>query len=573
MSEIHPIEVPKWGMTMEEGTIGEWQVAEGEAFSKGAPLCTIESSKISNELEAPFDGFLRRIVVGIGDTLPVGALIAVSADPSVPDSEVDAFIAEHTPAGSAPATPAAAPAVAVSVAAAPGAAPAGACATDEGGSATCTTSGPAAATTVGAGQGGAGGDGPGSPGAAKAGADAGAVVVPESLRGTTDDSVFATPHARAFAEEHGIDLGAITGSGRAGRVSLADVESAVTAAGGRVPARVPALRGGGPARSTQDDAGVPATPVARRLAGELGVNLHDCRTTGRRGRVCRLDVEEAARRFAIPLPGDVAAPSSGSSSGSSTTGSSTTASGGAPAGSGTAGGTPGAPPAPEAVPFSPMRRTIGSRLQASYQTSPHFRVRQEIVLDELLTLRRSINAAVPGVRISVNDLVVKAAGLALVRVPEVNVQFDEASQSVLRFPHADVAVAVAVPDGLITPIVRSVDTRSLSEVSGDLAGLITRAKAGKLTPDEFQGGTFTVSNLGMFGVSGFDAIINPPQAAILAVGAGLRRPVVDGDGAVVVRTVMEVTLSGDHRVIDGATGASFVGELKAILESPTQMLV
>uniref|UniRef100_UPI0005BD07A3 dihydrolipoamide acetyltransferase family protein n=1 Tax=Actinomyces polynesiensis TaxID=1325934 RepID=UPI0005BD07A3 len=323
----------------------------------------------------------------------------------------------------------------------------------------------------------------------------------------------------------------------------------------------------GPARSREDDSAVPATPVARRLAGELGINLHDCRTTGTRGRVCRLDVEEAARRFGTPLPGEAAPPSSALSP------TAPSAPGGAPTGTGTGGGAPAPAAAPEAVPFSPMRRTIGSRLQASYRTTPHFRVRQEIVLDELLALRRSINAAVPGVRISVNDLVVKAAGLALVRVPEVNVQFDEASQSVLRFPHADVAVAVAVPDGLITPIVRSVDTRSLSEVSGDLAGLITRAKAGRLTPDEFQGGTFTVSNLGMFGVTGFDAIINPPQAAILAVGAGLPRPVVDGDGSVVVRTVMEVTLSGDHRVIDGATGASFVGELRAILESPTQMLV
>uniref|UniRef100_UPI002898E396 biotin/lipoyl-containing protein n=1 Tax=Actinomyces sp. TaxID=29317 RepID=UPI002898E396 len=213
MSEIHPIEVPKWGMTMEEGTVGEWQVAEGESFSKGAPLCTIESSKISNELEAPFDGFLRRIVVGIGDTLPVGALIAVSADPSVPDSEVEAFIAEHTQSGPAPAAPGASGEAPSPVAqSSPAPVPAGTCATDEGGSATCATSGPAPT-------------------------DTGGVVVPESLRGSTDDSVFATPHARAFADEHGIDLGAVTGTGRAGRISLADVGSAVTAAGGRMPHR------------------------------------------------------------------------------------------------------------------------------------------------------------------------------------------------------------------------------------------------------------------------------------------------------------------------------------------------
>jgi pyruvate dehydrogenase E2 component (dihydrolipoamide acetyltransferase) len=219
-----------------------------------------------------------------------------------------------------------------------------------------------------------------------------------------------------------------------------------------------------------------------------------------------------------------------------------------------------------------MRRTIAARLQSSAQTSPHFRVNTEIVLDKVLALRADINASTPGVKVSVNDLVVKATALALRRVPEVNVQFDETTQTVLRFPDADISVAVAIPDGLITPIVRAANRKSVGEISADLSSLVAKAKAGKLKPEEFLGGTFSVSNLGMLGVTSFDAIINPPQAAILAVSAGIQRPVVES-GAVVVRTVMAVSLASDHRVIDGALAATFVGELKAILQAPTQMLV
>jgi pyruvate dehydrogenase E2 component (dihydrolipoamide acetyltransferase) len=199
-------------------------------------------------------------------------------------------------------------------------------------------------------------------------------------------------------------------------------------------------------------------------------------------------------------------------------------------------------------------------------------VNTEIVLDKVLALRADINASTPGVKVSVNDLVVKATALALRRVPEVNVQFDETTQTVLRFPDADISVAVAIPDGLITPIVRAANRKSVGEISADLSSLVAKAKAGKLKPEEFLGGTFSVSNLGMLGVTSFDAIINPPQAAILAVSAGIQRPVVES-GAVVVRTVMAVSLASDHRVIDGALAATFVGELKAILQAPTQMLV
>jgi pyruvate dehydrogenase E2 component (dihydrolipoamide acetyltransferase) len=344
-------------------------------------------------------------------------------------------------------------------------------------------------------------------------------------------------------------LGAVTGTGPAGRVAIKDIESAIVGAGGRFPTRTRADRSG-PARSRADDSAVPATPVARRLAQNLGINLHDCRSTGTRGRVCRLDVEETARRFGLVEFAATAAPAAASAE------------------------PPAAAPAapPTGVTFTSMRRTIAARLQSSAQTSPHFRVNTEIAMDKALALRAEINASTPGVRLSVNDLVVKAAALALRRVPEVNVQFDEATQTVLRFPDADISVAVAIPDGLITPIVRAANRKSISAISAELTDLATRAKAGKLRPEEFQGGTFSVSNLGMLGVTSFDAIINRPQAAILAIGAGVQRPVVES-GAIDVRTVMEVSLASDHRVIDGALAATFVGELKAILQSPTQMLV
>ena len=523
MTDIKAVELPKWGMTMEDGAVDEWHLAEGQPFSTGDALCTIDSSKISNDLEAPFDGFLRRIVARPGQTLPVGALLAVSADPSVPDADIDAFVEARTGAASAePAPASAAAAVPVAAAAVPVAA------------AVSVAAVAAAATTNGA------------PTRAPAAPPPGTLLVPEVLRGAADETVFATPHALAYAREHGIALGAVTGTGPEGRVAIKDIESAIVGAGGRLPTRTRADRSG-PARSRADDSAVPATPVARRLAQSLGINLHDCRSTGTRDRVCRLDVEEAARRFGL---GEHSA---------------TPASNPAPE--------PARPEnAPTPVPFSPMRRTIAARLQSSVQTAPHFRVNTEIVLDRVLALRADINAATPGVKVSVNDLVVKAAALALRRVPEVNVQFDEATQTVLRFPDADISVAVAIPDGLITPIVRAANRKSVGEISAELTDLATKAKAGKLRPEEFQGGTFSVSNLGMLGVTSFDAIINPPQAAILAVSAGIARPVVES-GAVVVRTVMEVSLSSDHRVIDGALAATFVGELKAILQAPTQMLV
>jgi pyruvate dehydrogenase E2 component (dihydrolipoamide acetyltransferase) len=208
----------------------------------------------------------------------------------------------------------------------------------------------------------------------------------------------------------------------------------------------------------------------------------------------------------------------------------------------------------------------------SKQNSPHFRLTADLDLERLLALRKEINSAVPAVKISVNDLLVKACALALVAVPDVNVQFDEATQSIRRFANADISVAVALPDGLITPIVRSANSKSVSEISNEIHSLVTKARAGTLKPEEFQGGTFSLSNLGMLGVRQFDAIINPPQSAILAIGAGELRAVVR-DGQIVARHQLTVSLSCDHRVIDGAPGAAFLQQLKRLVETPTLLLI
>lgn len=524
-SKIHAIDMPKWGMTMEEGVIDEWLIAEGDSFAEGDLVCTIESTKVSNDLEAPFAGTLRRIVARSGQTLPVGAMLAVSADPDVPDEEIDAFIAANSPApaAGAPAVPAAAPAPAPGVTPVPAVAP--------------VASSPA----------------PAAPTVAAPVAPRNPLVVPAALQGGDSDEVFATSHAHRFAAEHRVALDRVTGTGRGGRISVTDIEAAIVAAGGSVPGSAAAQRDPGPRRSTADDSRVSATPIARRLATELGLNLNDARSTGSRGRVSREDVLDAARRLGL-----VDAPGTGPSAPSCATDAATCSA-----------------TSPEYVdlPMSSMRRVIGSRLQASKQTAPHFRVHQDVRLDALLALRAQVNSTVPGVKVSVNDLILKAAATALVRVPDVNVQFDEATQTIRRFADADISVAVALPDGLITPIVRGANRLPLGQLSSEVKSLVTRAKSGTLRPEEFQGGTFSVSNLGMLGVTAFDAIINPPQAAILAVGAGRKVPVVGADGLVEVGTIVTLSLSSDHRIIDGALAATFMGELRGIIETPAQMLV
>ena len=224
------------------------------------------------------------------------------------------------------------------------------------------------------------------------------------------------------------------------------------------------------------------------------------------------------------------------------------------------------------VPHSAMRRIIGRRLTEAKQTIPHFYLTVEMRIDALLKLRGEINAHARDAarKVSVNDLVIKAASLALRQVPEVNCSYSE--QGTVLFDDVDIAVAVAVPDGLLTPIIRRADCKGVVAIGAEMKDLAARAKDGRLKPEEFQGGGFTISNLGMYGVRQFAAVINPPQGAILAVGAGEQRAVVM-DGALAVGTAMSCTLSVDHRVIDGALGARWLQAFRTVIEDPLAILL
>ena len=289
----------------------------------------------------------------------------------------------------------------------------------------------------------------------------------------------------------------------------------------------------------------PSTPLARRVAADMGVELGEVKGTGARGRITRSDVEDRA----------LAAPALTSSNDETLSL--------FPIGT------------YETVPHDGMRKTIARRLLSAKQTVPHFYVSMDCRLDELLSLRGRLNempnadGTSGAFRISVNDMVVKAHALALRDNPEANVSWTDAAM--LRHRVVDVGVAVSVPGGLITPIIRGADSKPLSVISHEMKDLASRARARKLAPDEFQGGTTSVSNLGMFAVGSFAAIVNPPHATILAVGAGERRPVVVGN-EISVATMMTVTLSTDHRAVDGALAARVLGSLKLYIEQPMAML-
>ncbi|MFQ5567475.1 MAG: 2-oxo acid dehydrogenase subunit E2, partial [Paracoccaceae bacterium] len=295
-----------------------------------------------------------------------------------------------------------------------------------------------------------------------------------------------------------------------------------------------------------------ASPLARRIAAEKGLDLTRVNGSGPRGRIVKADVEGAVAAPVAP-PVAAAAP--------------------APAGPDTemvrkiyAGR------AHEEIALDGMRKIIAERLSEAKSTIPHFYLRRDIELDALLELRGQMNAkgAARGIKLSVNDFIIKAGALALQRVPGCNAVW--AGDRVLQFRASDVAVAVAIEGGLFTPVLRDAESKSLSVLSAEMKDLAARARERKLAPHEYQGGSFAVSNLGMMGIDNFDAVINPPHASILAVGAGVSRPVVR-DGAVAIATVMSVTLSVDHRVIDGALGAQFLDALKGYLEDPLAMLM
>jgi pyruvate dehydrogenase E2 component (dihydrolipoamide acetyltransferase) len=422
--------MPALSPTMTEGNLARWLKKEGDRVKAGDVIAEIETDKATMEVEAVDEGILGKILVPDGTQgVKVNDVIAVLVEQG-----------EAVPSGA----PAAAPAPA---AAAPAAAPA-----------------PAAAAP--------------------------AALNPQPIPPKEGDRVFASPLARRMAQQAGLDLAGVKGSGPNGRIVKADIEAALS----RGPAAAPVAAAQAPA----------ATPAPK----------------------------PAATPFATTAPHT-------------------------------------------AVPNSTMRKVIARRLSESKATIPHFYVTMDMEIDALLKLRADLNARSPkdgagAYKLSVNDLVIKATAATLRRFPACNASWTE--DAIIQYHDVDISVAVSIPEGLITPIVRKADMKGLAAISAEMKDLAARAKSGKLKPEEFQGGGFSISNMGMYGVSDFSAIINPPQAGILAVSAGLQKPVVK-DGALAIATVMTCTLSVDHRVIDGALAAEFMQALKRTIEDPLSLLL
>jgi pyruvate dehydrogenase E2 component (dihydrolipoamide acetyltransferase) len=316
----------------------------------------------------------------------------------------------------------------------------------------------------------------------------------------------------------------------------------------------PAATAAPAAAISNDGTRIFASPLARRIAADQGLDLAKITGSGPKGRIVKADVSGAPAPASVSAPPPMAAASAASLPSSASV---------------------------EAlyqgrsyktVPLDGMRRVIADRLTEAKQTIPHFYLRRDIQLDTLLKLRSEVNAGLEarGVKLSVNDFIIKACAMALQSVPAANAVW--AGDRVLQMEASDISVAVAIEGGLFTPVLQDADSKSLSKLAVEMKDLAARARSRKLAPHEYQGGSFSISNLGMMGIDNFDAVINPPQGAILAVGAGKKRPVVSDDGTLSVATVMSVTMSVDHRVIDGALGAELLDAIVNNLEHPLSML-
>ncbi|MHA7684228.1 pyruvate dehydrogenase complex dihydrolipoamide acetyltransferase [Cupriavidus sp. PET2-C1] len=356
---------------------------------------------------------------------------------------------------------------------------------------------------------------------------------------------------RLVAAGQDVEVGAPIGVLLVNGETSVDIDALIAAAGGgaQAPEAVAASAGEAVAAATTSAmtaaphaARIFASPLARRLAAQRGLDLAALRGSGPNGRIVKRDIEQAAAAPAVASAPAVARPAAPQARASE---------------------------AFTEIPHSNMRRTIARRLSESKATIPHFYLTADCRMEPLLALRAQINAGAPR-KISVNDFIVRAVAVALREVPAANVGWTDTAMR--QYQQADIAVAVSTDAGLITPIVRAADTKPLSVISAEIADLAARARASQLRPEEYQGGSFSVSNLGMFGVSEFSAIINPPQAAILAVGATQAVPVVE-DGALKAGQVMRCTLSVDHRAIDGALAAQWLAAFKRLLEHPLSMLI
>ena len=395
------------------------------------------------------------------------------------------------------------------------------------------------------------------------------IVVPEGTHDVAVNSVIAV-----LAGE-GEDVKAAAGSAKSAPQTAPQAMQQVAAKPASAPAPKPAAQKPVPTGAPGAPKAAPAPPVqpaqganrifssplARRLAREANIDLNRVQGSGPHGRIIARDIEQAKSGTGLRAPaGAPAAPAAIAPTMSDAQILSLYEDG-----------------SYELVPHDGMRRTIAQRLTASVQTIPHFYETLDCDIGRLMAAREEINAAAPknkdgepAYKLSVNDFVIKALALALQRVPDANVSWTEGGM--LKHKHSDIGVAVALPAGLITPIVRNAETKSLSAISNEMRDLAARARARKLKPQEYQGGTSSVSNLGMYGIKDFTAVINPPQSTILAVGTGEERAVVR-NGKIEAATIMSVTLSCDHRAVDGALGAELISAFKTLIENPVMMVV
>ena len=500
MGNLRALTMPKWGIEMSEGMIAEWMIEPGAAFAKGEVLTLIETDKITNEVEAEFEGSLARILVPAGETVPVGTLLAVLASGPVDDAEVDQLIAQFVPADTQMAS-------------------AGGAAIEIRPALQTVQTEVQAPTQVQA--------------EAQVRAPERAVAIPSDLA--------ISPAARQYAQYACVSARGLTGRGRGGRITLQDVM--LTAHPRRF---VPAVGPVSVEALGHSLGHVYASPLAKRLAVLHGIDLSGVKGSGPRGRICKADVLQkvapatVAPEPAVPPAIKVQATNPGTF----------------------------LPDGPfEAVPMSSMRKAIARQLSISKQTIPHFYLRFAAQLDAILHLRQLAKQAT-GSAPSVNDYLVRATAIALVEHPEINLQFT--GEVIRRFTQANISIAVETPKGLVTPVLRDAQAKTVAQISSEIRQLADRARSGKIQPDDMHGGSFSISNLGMFGVESFDAIINPPQGAILAVGAGIRKPI-DANHAVAFATMASLSLSFDHRVIDGAAGARFGQTLKALIEDPARL--
>ncbi|WP_342071268.1 pyruvate dehydrogenase complex dihydrolipoamide acetyltransferase [Yoonia algicola] len=386
----------------------------------------------------------------------------------------------------------------------------------------------------------------------------GKIIVPEGTEGVKVNDVIAVLLEEGESAD---DIGDVSAKSDDASSNAAPAEASDQTAPEKGHGRGETDATPAPAAPSKDGERIFASPLARRIAADKGLDLADIKGSGPRGRIVKADVENATAAPKAAAPAAKAdAPAAG---------------GGAAMAAG---------PSTDAVlktyadrPFEEvkldgMRKTIAARLTEAKQSVPHFYLRRDIQLDALMKFRSQLNKQLEprGVKLSVNDFIIKACALALQQVPDANAVW--AGDRTLKFEKSDVAVAVAIEGGLFTPVLRDAEMKSLSALSAEMKDLATRARDRKLAPHEYAGGSFAISNLGMFGIDNFDAIINPPHSAILAVGAGVKKPIVGADGELAVGTVMSTTLSVDHRVIDGALGANLLNAIKDNLENPMTML-